>query len=105
MVQWLRLCASTAGGAGLIPGRGTSDPSVAKKKDKEYSLVFLVYLQNCTPSLPSNFRTFSVSTHINTQLPAPPPPPPKKKHPYPPAVPFPFKPPGHWQPLVYFLSL
>ena len=23
MVQWLRLCASTAGGMGLIPGQGT----------------------------------------------------------------------------------
>ena len=26
MVQWLRLCASTAGGMGLIPGQGTKIP-------------------------------------------------------------------------------
>ena len=31
-VQWLRLCASTAGNTGLIPGDGTKIPhSVAKK--------------------------------------------------------------------------
>ena len=28
-VQWLRLCASTAGGAGSIPGRGTKIPHAA----------------------------------------------------------------------------
>ena len=28
-VQWLRLGASTAGGVGLIPGRGTKIPHVA----------------------------------------------------------------------------
>ena len=26
MVQWLRLCASTAEGMGSIPGQGTKDP-------------------------------------------------------------------------------
>ena len=41
-VQWLRLCASTAGGMGsipgVIPGRGTKTPkphSVAKKKKQK----------------------------------------------------------------------
>ena len=38
-VQWLRLCASTAGATGLILGRGTKIPHatrcVAKKKEKE----------------------------------------------------------------------
>ena len=36
-VQWLRLCASTTGGTGLIPGQGTKIPRAAqcsqKKKD------------------------------------------------------------------------
>ena len=38
MVQWLRLCASTAGGMGSIPGQGTQDPaccSVRLKKKKK----------------------------------------------------------------------
>ena len=70
-VHCLSLHASTAGGTGLNPGRGTSDPSVAPPKKKiQNSFVFLVYLQNCTPSLPSNFRTFSISTHIDTQSPS-----------------------------------
>ena len=40
-VQWLRFCASTAGGAGSIPGRGTKIPHAAqhgqkiKKKNKQ----------------------------------------------------------------------
>ena len=45
-VQWLRLCASQAGGVGLIPGQGTEIPHAAwcgqkrkggkkKKKKKE----------------------------------------------------------------------
>ena len=38
-VQWLRLCASNAGGAGSIPGRGTKIPHAAgrgqKKKTKQ----------------------------------------------------------------------
>ena len=38
-VQWLRLCTSTAGDAGLIPGQGTKIPQAvrdgtAKKKKK-----------------------------------------------------------------------
>ena len=36
VLQWLRLCASTIGGTGLIPGQGTKDPAchmaVVKKK-------------------------------------------------------------------------
>ena len=37
-VQWLGLCASTAGGLGSIPGQGTEVPQVSvqgKKKKKE----------------------------------------------------------------------
>ena len=35
-VQWLRLCASTAGGAGLIPGQGSfSRQEMQPKKIKE----------------------------------------------------------------------
>ena len=39
-VQWLRLCASTAGGEGLIPGRGIKIPHAggySKKKKEEKS--------------------------------------------------------------------
>ena len=32
VVQWLRLCTSTAGDVGLIPGQGTKIPHAAKKK-------------------------------------------------------------------------
>ena len=40
MVQWLRLCASTAGGTGLIPGWGTKIPHAVwygqkKKRERE----------------------------------------------------------------------
>ena len=35
MVQWLRLCASIAGGTGLIPGQGTKILQAAPKKKKE----------------------------------------------------------------------
>ena len=31
MVQWLRLCASTAGGTGAIPNQGTYKPGGAVK--------------------------------------------------------------------------
>ena len=37
VVQWLALCASTAGGMGLIPGQGTKIPharGAARKKKK-----------------------------------------------------------------------
>ena len=40
MAQWLRLCASIAGGVGSIPGRGTkilcavAQPNERKKKEK-----------------------------------------------------------------------
>ena len=36
MVQWLRVCASIAGGAGFIPGQGTKIPHAKKKKKKEW---------------------------------------------------------------------
>ena len=34
-VQWLRLCASSAGDVGLIPGRGTNIPHAAKCSQKK----------------------------------------------------------------------
>ena len=46
MVQWLRFCASTAGGTGLIPGQGTKIPHVSwcdktNKQTKNKSLIAL----------------------------------------------------------------
>ena len=35
MVQWLRHLASTAGGTGLIPGRGTKIPHAVPKINKQ----------------------------------------------------------------------
>ena len=35
VVQWLRLCASNAGGAGLIPGWGTKIPHAVQCSQKE----------------------------------------------------------------------
>ena len=35
MVQWLRLCASTAGGTALIPGRGTKIPQAMQGSQKK----------------------------------------------------------------------
>ena len=38
MVQWLRLCISSAGGVGLIPGQGTKIPDAKwPKKKKEFT--------------------------------------------------------------------
>ena len=34
MVQWLRLCASTAGGTGSIPGQGTEIPHAVQPKQQ-----------------------------------------------------------------------
>ena len=34
VVQWLRLCASNAGGAGSIPGQGAKIPPAAGPKNK-----------------------------------------------------------------------
>ena len=44
MVQWLRLRASTAGGAGLIPGQGRSCVlhCVAKKKKKKIRFICML---------------------------------------------------------------
>ena len=47
-VQWLRLCASTAVGAGSIPGQGTKSPHAAwcsQKKKKKNTTVFGGYLK------------------------------------------------------------
>ena len=38
VVQWLRLCTSSAGYAGLIPGQGTKIPHVVWQKKKRGSL-------------------------------------------------------------------
>ena len=42
MIQWVRLNTSTAGGAGLIPGRGTKIPQATwlsqKKKKRRFLL-------------------------------------------------------------------
>ena len=42
-VQWLRLCTSTAGGMGLIPGQGTKIPHAApcgqKKRNSHHKAV------------------------------------------------------------------
>ena len=47
-VQWLELCTSTAGGTGLIPGRGTKILQAAwpKKTPKKYQFL-RVYVQIC----------------------------------------------------------
>ena len=47
VVQWLRLCTSTAGGAGLIPGQGTVIPSAVhcgqKKKKSTFLFIFSMH--------------------------------------------------------------
>ena len=49
MVQWLRLCASTAGGTGLIPGRGLrSCMPHGKAKNKKQKTTGLKALVSCT---------------------------------------------------------
>ena len=46
MVQWLRLRNSTAGGAGLIPGRGTKVPHAMQcGKEKKKIIWSIIYLQ------------------------------------------------------------
>ena len=53
MVQWLRHCASTVGGMGLISGRGTEILHTARcsqkieKKEKLFPFVFVVPLLTC----------------------------------------------------------
>ena len=37
MVQWLRLCAASAGGMGLIPGPGGSDSSLPTMQETQVS--------------------------------------------------------------------
>ena len=39
VVQWLKQRASTVGGAGLIPGRGTKIVHAKKKKRKEKEII------------------------------------------------------------------
>ena len=43
VVQWLRLCTSTAGGAGLIPGQGTVIPSAVHCGQKKKSPPFFSF--------------------------------------------------------------
>ena len=70
MIQWVRLHASTAGGVGLIPGRGTEIPHPAqcgqkKKKKNPSNNPFAVTPHSC--SAPGNTNLFSVSTHLSLQ--------------------------------------
>ena len=58
VVQWLRLCTSNAGGAGLIPGQGTKIPHAvvcSKKKKKKTKLTSqimpLLTEVHCLPQL------------------------------------------------------
>ena len=44
-VQWLRLCASTAGGAGSIPGEETKIPHVANKQTDMYTQSWIIKLE------------------------------------------------------------
>ena len=55
MVQWLGLCASTAGGMGSVPGQGTKNPQavwcgqeqkqVKKQKQKKSSVKILFIIE------------------------------------------------------------
>ena len=45
-VQWLRLHASTSGGAGLIPGRGTRIPHAAQSGQKKKKKLEDIYFFN-----------------------------------------------------------
>ena len=50
MIQWLRLCASNAGGTGSIPGQGSSSCSIGgkkKKKKKERDYDMYKHTQTC----------------------------------------------------------
>ena len=49
MVQWLRLRNSTAGGAGLIPGRGTKVPHAMQcgKEKKKNNLKYNLSTTSC----------------------------------------------------------
>ena len=42
--QWLRLCASTAAGTGLIPGQGTQILQAARQKKKKLPVVCVLYI-------------------------------------------------------------
>ena len=60
MVQWLRLCASTAEGMGSIPGQGTKDPVLfvavgpPPKKKKNQSINLLGETMIATSVMNSN---------------------------------------------------
>ena len=49
MVQWLRLCASTAGGVGSVPGQGTKTPTChmtwPKKKKRNFDFLSISVLE------------------------------------------------------------
>ena len=46
VVQWLRLCTSTAGGTDLIPGQGTVIPSAVHYGQKQKKASFLFHFQH-----------------------------------------------------------
>ena len=65
MVQWLRLCASTAGDVSSIPGQGSSTcrGSMAKKREKEMALK--VWKEELHPEIMKN-RTRSLQWVLQT---------------------------------------
>ena len=62
-VQWLRLCTSTAGGTGSIPGRGTKIPHAAqcsqkeKKKIKVFKDTVLIHTTSALLTYPPTCKT------------------------------------------------
>ena len=69
MVQWLRLHASSAGGAGQIPGWGTEipqDPQRGKKKTKPQNdtELFLSPHLSCASFLPTTLSCSQATTNL-----------------------------------------
>ena len=58
MFQWLRVCASTAGGMGSIPGQGTKIWHAAQRKKKAYCFQpsLAKALQHLTPGKITPFK-------------------------------------------------
>ena len=55
-VQWLRLHASTAGSAGLIPGWGTKIPHATTRQQKKKSFLFLICIYPYTSNVGSRLK-------------------------------------------------